>query len=51
MQTELEQVSSHEACADDCCQDPPGFGKAYAIGMGALFGVIVLASLINGIIN
>lgn len=51
MQTELEQVKTQEACTDDCCQDPPGFGKAYAVGIGALFCVILLASLINGLIN
>lgn len=51
MQTDLERVDSHEACSDDCCQDPPGFGKAYAIGMGTIFGLIILVALINAIIN
>ncbi|MBA2273812.1 MAG: hypothetical protein H0W21_07930 [Actinobacteria bacterium] len=51
MQTELEQVKNQEACTDDCCQDPPGFARAYAIGIGALFGIIILALLVNALIN
>lgn len=56
MQTELEQAHKadacvDEACADGCCADPPGFAKAYWIGIGALFGIILLGSLISTALN
>lgn len=56
MQTELEQVHKTEACADeacvdDCCAEPPGFAKAYWIGIGALAGIIALGSLISALLN
>lgn len=56
MQTELEQVHKAEAntdvaCADECCQDPPGFARAYMIGIGALFGLIAIGSAISALLN
>ncbi len=56
MQTELEQVQKTEACADpacadDCCAERPGFAKAYWIGIGALGGLIAVASLVSALLN
>lgn len=56
METNLDQATDPNACvdpacADSCCQEPPGFARAYWIGMGALFGLLVIGSALNALLS
>jgi len=49
MQTQPDET--HAGCTDGCCEEPPGFARAYWIGMGGLFGLVAIGALINAIVS
>ncbi len=51
VQTGLEQAKNDQACTDECCQDPPGFARAYWLGMAVLVGPILLATAVSALVK